>query len=113
MDYTLDDFRAEMKKRGVYGRYEPKLGRERAQFDARRERQSHAAFLIRTLSAVRSKIVELSQCSPDDVIVCPWSRVEDAPPCARDCKCGGEQRLGVKTLLAHYCGIAAEIEEQL
>jgi hypothetical protein len=113
MDYSLDDFRAEMRKRGVYGRWTPRIGRAHERRQRREGRQTYAAFLIRTLSAVRSRIVELSQCSPDEVVVCPWSRVEDAPRCDVGCKCSGRQAIGVKTLLAHYCGIAAEIEEQL
>lgn len=125
--YTMDTFREEMKRRGVYGRQTPRLmtRRERARLRTLRQarktlpvppmprptgrRETWRTFVARLVQSCRARLAELEQRSPADVIPCPWGAVFGGE-CLHPCRCEGKREVTVGFMVAHYRLVLAEFE---
>lgn len=104
-DYTMDDFRAEMKRRGVPDKplrlRTPHERAKRARGRRGGRRESWKQFVERLLVSCRARLAVYEQRSPADVIPCPWGAVFGGE-CLAPCRCDGRREVTVGFMVAHY-----------
>lgn len=115
-DFTMDDFREEMRQR-LAGK-PPRRVLFRAERERRRiptgepriadKPQRVSAYRLLAASVVRSAQVRLELYryrSRAELVACPWSRLV---ACDAGCRCGGTGRVTVGLLVAHYTRMGEE-----
>lgn len=96
--YTMDDFRAEMHRRGVNKRLRPAPRIPRGRQGGRTKSWEWTRSQI--LAAARGKLGHLSRFKPVALVPCPW-RVAFGE-CVEPCRCEGKGEVAVGFLIAHY-----------
>lgn len=124
--YTMDEFRAEMQRRGVYERKAAQFSTmdsrairrtkravgnpqgARAARDKRARRDTSVGFYGAIVQAAKVRLAHLEGRIASTQVACPWARLFD---CDAGCRCNGTGQVTVALLRAHAQQMIATYQE--
>lgn len=107
-DFTMDDFRAEMARRGVDKSKKRIVFRKQRDYRDRMPSRRSRGWRLDTIDRANERLAFLIGLEATSSMPCPWGAAfGECPP---GCKCGGVGRVTVAFLIEHYQGVVKEIE---